>query len=222
MSIQKDCADHLRATYRNMTGEKLGSGHAHELVAAYFGYGTAAALQADVTFPLSSLDKAEILIPDIGGINRRRSELANVPVALPDGRAIAEIISAQLKAAKHFKGEIWDSTYLSDDINDYVQRNPMVIEDALAGEIATTNAYFDELYIEGTSVEFHDDGLIATLSGSLNGEQDQDRAFHGDKIKFTSIMTMRRAAGRVGYFEPDFETGGSVDDSMLYYELDDQ
>ncbi|MGV2168805.1 hypothetical protein [Agrobacterium tumefaciens] len=216
MSTQKDCADYLRAAYRNMTGEKLRSSHAHELVAAYFGYGTAAALQADVTFPLSSLEEAEILIPDIDGINRRRAELSNVPVELPDGRAIAKIISASLEAAGHFRGEIWDSTYLSDDINDYIQRDPMVIENELAGEIATTNAYFDELYIEETSVETHDDSLIATLSGSLNGEQDQDRAFHGDKIKFTSIMTMRRAASRVGYFEPEFETGGRVDDSMYY------
>lgn len=95
------------------------------------------------------------------------------------------------------------------------------MKEALAGEIATTNAYFDELYIEDVSVEFHEDSLIATLSGSLNGEQDQDRAFHGDKIKFESIMTMRRAASGVGYFNPEFETGGSVDDSM-YYELDDQ
>lgn len=216
MTIQKDCADHLRVTYRNMSGEKLRSSHAHELVAAYFGYGTAAALQADVTFPLSSLEEAEILIPDIEGINRRRAELSNVPAELPDGRVIAEIISTSLEAAGHFRGEIWDSTYLSDDINDYIQRDPMVIENELAGEIATTNAYFDELYIEETNVESNDDSLIATLSGSLNGEQDQDRAFHGDKIKFTSIMTMRRAASRVGYFEPEFETGGSVDDSMYY------
>ncbi len=216
MSIQKDCADHLRVTYRNMSGTKLRSSHAHELVAAYFGYSTAAALQADLTFPLSSLEGAEILIPDIDGINRRRAELSKVPAELPDGRVIAEIISTSLEAAGHFRGEIWDSTYLSDDINNYIQRDPMVIENELAGEIATTNAYFDELYIEETSVESHDDSLIATLSGSLNGEQDQDRAFHGDKIKFTSIMTMRRAASRVGYFEPEFETGGSVDDSMYY------
>ena len=32
MSIQKECADRLRETYRNLTGSKLKSGHAHELV----------------------------------------------------------------------------------------------------------------------------------------------------------------------------------------------
>ncbi|WP_209000759.1 hypothetical protein [Labrenzia sp. DG1229] len=92
----------------------------------------------------------------------------------------------------------------------------MTIEDALSGEIASTNAYFDELYIDEVVVDFTDDALIATLSGSLNGEQDWDRAFHGNKINFTSEMTMYRVAARVAYQEPDFDTGGSVDNS--YYD----
>ncbi|UIJ82412.1 hypothetical protein [Rhizobium leguminosarum] len=217
MSIQKECADALREYYRGLTGSKLRSGHAHELVAAYFGYGTAAALQADAVLPISSLEVAEILIPDIAGTDRRRLELNDVPADLPDGRALADVISAHLETAGHFTGgQIWDATYLSDDINGYIQKDPSVIESDLAGEIATTNAFFDELYIDETDVEFHDDSMIVTLTGSLNGEQDQDRAFHGDKIKFTSIMTMRRAAGRIGYFDPEFETEGGVDDSMYY------
>lgn len=214
MSIQKECADRLRETYRALSGKKLRSGHAHELVAAYFGYGTAAALQSDAVFPLSSLDEAEILIPDIQGMDSRRVELAQLPADLPSSKDLADVISLRLEENGHFSGEIWDATYLSDDINGYIQRDPMVIEDELAGEIATTNAYFDELYIDETDVAFHEDSLVATLTGSLNGEQDQDRASHGDKIKFTSIMTMRRVASRIGYFNPEFETGGSVDDSI--------
>jgi len=217
MSIQKECADVLRDYYRSLTASKLRAGHAHELVAAYFGYGTAAALQADAVFPISSLEDADILIPDIAGMDRRRLELNDVPSNLPDGRALAEVISGHLESAGHFKGgQIWDAKYLSDDINGYIQKDPMVIETDLAGEIATTNAYFDELYIDETDVEFHDDSMSVALTGSLNGEQDQDRAFHGDKIKFTSIMTMHRAAGRVGYFDPEFETEGVVDDSIHY------
>jgi len=49
MSIQKLCADRLRDSYRELTGKKLGSGHAHEIAAAYFGYMTAAAMQAEAT-----------------------------------------------------------------------------------------------------------------------------------------------------------------------------
>ena len=63
----------------------------------------------------------------------------------------------------------------------------MIIEDALSGENR-----FDEtpistkLYIDEVVVDVTEDALVATLSGSLNGEQDQDRVFHGDKINFTS------------------------------------
>ena len=60
--------------------------------------------------------------------------------------------------------------------------------------------------------------MTATLSGSLNGQQDWDRAFHGDKIGFTSIMTMYRVAGRIAYMEPNFDTGGAIDDSAYYDE----
>lgn len=94
--------------------------------------------------------------------------------------------------------------------------DPMLIEDALSGEIASTNAFFDELYIDEVAVEVTDDAFVATLTGSLNGDQDQDRAFHGDKINFTSIMTMYRIAARTAYQEPDFETSGGVDDSMYF------
>ncbi|WP_210249792.1 hypothetical protein [Brucella pituitosa] len=88
MSIQKECADLLREYYLSLTGSKLRSGHAHELVAAYFGYRTAVALQADAVFPISSLEDAEVLIPDIAGMDRRRSELNDVPADLPDGRVL--------------------------------------------------------------------------------------------------------------------------------------
>ena len=39
--------------------------HAHELVAAFFGYGTAAALRAEAKFPLTAIDEARHLIPDL-------------------------------------------------------------------------------------------------------------------------------------------------------------
>jgi hypothetical protein len=97
-----------------------------------------------------------------------------------------------------------------------VQRDPTMIEDALSGEMATTNAYFDELYID--EVEFADgeEGMVASLSGSLNGESDQDRVFHGDKISFTTVMTFPRLPGRVAFLRPQLETSGQVDESMYH------
>jgi len=219
MPIHKLCADRLRDSYRALTGNKLGAGHAHEITAAYFGYVTAAALRTEAQYPLSELSQADILIPDIARMDVRRSQLTGLPQDLPSSRELASDISTLLKEIGNFSGQIWDAEYLSDDINGFVQNDPMLIEGDLSGDIAQTNASFDELYLDEVEVETNDDGLVATIEGSLNGEQDQDRVFHGDKIKFTSIMTMDRVAGRVAYTSPEFETTGGVDDSM-YYDAD--
>ncbi len=92
----------------------------------------------------------------------------------------------------------------------------MMIEDDLSSEIATTNAYFDELYIDEVALDIGQDALVALISGSLNGETDQDRAFHGDSIAFTTVMTFQRVAGRVAYEKPELETSGAVDMSKYY------
>lgn len=75
MSIHKECVDALRAKYRALTRNKLIAGHAHEIVAAYFGYGTAAALRAEAKYPLTSLEEAEILMPALAVMDQRIAEL---------------------------------------------------------------------------------------------------------------------------------------------------
>lgn len=216
MSLQKDCADHLRSHYRSLTGNKLKPTHAHELVAAFFGYGTLSALQTETRFPLTDLKEAAFLIPDLARMDRRVQEIKNLPADLPTVDQLASEICDCLVAQGHFAGRIWKSRDLRDDVNGYVQDDPMMIEDALSGEIATTNAYFDELHIDEYGFESNDEGLKITLSGSLNGEQDEDRVFHGDKILFTTMMTFERVAGRIAYSEPELDTGGAVDDSHYY------
>ena len=216
MSLHKDCADHLRSHYRALTGNKLKSTHAHEFVAAFFGYGTLAALQTETRFPLSDLEEAAFLIPDLARMDQRVQQIQKLPADLPTVDQLASVICDFLVAQGHFAGRIWKSRDLSDDVNGYVQDNPMMIEDALLGEIATTNAYFDELYIDEYGFESNDEALMVTLSGSLNGEQDEDRAFHGDKILFTTLMTFELVAGRIAYREPEIDTDGTVDDSHYY------
>lgn len=218
MSLPKDCADHLRARYRLLTGRKLGSSHAHELVAAFFGYKTAAALRAETRFPLNDIGKAEILIPDLRLMDERVGTLRGLPADLPSVDDLTSDLCHFLASQGHFDGRFWSSRHLSDDVNAFVQHDPMMIEGALDGEIASTNAYFDELYIEEYDFKPSDDALVATLTGSLNGENDQDRAFHGDKIVFTTVMTFERVAGRIAYMEPELETDGKVDDAMYYDE----
>ena len=218
MSIAKICADYLRQSNRNLPSGKLRSGHAHELVAAYFGYKTTAALRSEEHYPLSALDEAYILIPDLLNMDSRREKLKDLPVDLPSNVELARQLSTFIRENNYFDGDVWLDRDLSDPINVYIQEDPMVIEDALGGEMATTNAYFDELYIDECDIDVTEDGFAATLKGSLNGEQDPDKVYSGHKIAFVSHMTMERVAGRVAFSRPEFDTDGSVDDD--YYDDD--
>jgi hypothetical protein len=216
MTIYKDCADHLRVSYRQQTGENLIAGHAHELVAAFFGYGSGSALRTDFVYPVSQLAQADILIPDLALMDARRQQLVGLPTSLPSSDALASDLCDFLRKTGHFSGEEWLDRDLLDAINDFVQRNPMMIEEDLNGEIASTNAYFDELYLDEVVPEANADALMVTINGSLNGTNDEDRVFSGDKITFSTLMTFNRVAGRVGYASPDLETSGYVDQSDYY------
>lgn len=214
MTIQKACADHLRAVYNDLPGGKLCSGHAHEVVAAYFGYPTAAALQAETRYPLSNLGTAEILIPDAPLIEKRLKELSDLPHGLPTVEDIVSQVSDFLKKSGHFTGRV---TTLFDEIDAHLQENSSSIEDDLSGAIAETNAYFDEIYVEDVEGEVDAQVLSVTATGSLNGETDPDRVFHGDKIAFSIKVTLPRVAGRTAFGGAEIgEASGAVDDSDYY------
>lgn len=216
MPIHKECVDALRAKYRALTGNKLVAGHAHEIVAAYFGYGTAAALRAEAKYPLTSLEEAEVLMPALALMDQRIAEMQGIPDDLPTVDELAKQISGFLVEAGHFSGKIWSNRNIGEEVSTYAYENPLTILDELSGEMAATNAYFDGFYIDKSDVSSNDEGLTVTLTGTAEGEQDQDRVFSGDKINFTTSMTFDLVAGRVAYREPEFDTGGSVDDSYYF------
>jgi hypothetical protein len=167
-------------------------------------------------YPVRRLPQADILIPDLALMDVRRSQLNGLPADLPDSGTLASGLCDVLSALDHFSGEVWNSRDLPDEVNGYVQRDPMMIEEALAGEIAVTNAFFDELYLDEVFPETNADGLMVTINGSLNGTSDEDRVFSGDKIIFSTLMTFDRVAGRVAFASPELETSGYVDQS--YYD----
>lgn len=216
MTIQKVCVDHLRAVYSTLPGGKLHACHAHEIVAAYFGYPTAAALQAEPTYPLSNLGNAEILIPDLNLMENRLVKLNGLPAGLPGGDDIAAVLSDFIKENGYCSGGVWQSRAFQDSINGYLQENVLTIEDDLSGVMALTNASFDELYVEDVETNVGVEVLAVTVRGSFNGENDPDRTFCGDKIAFETRMTFQRVAGRIGYREPEMETFGVLDDSDYY------
>jgi hypothetical protein len=49
------------------------------IVAAYFGYNTAAGLRAEHEYPLTALSQAEILIPDLQTMDKRVLQLNALP-----------------------------------------------------------------------------------------------------------------------------------------------
>lgn len=217
MTIQKDCADFLRTTYSTVSGGKLRAGHAHQIVASYFGYGTAAALQLEATYPLTALNEAAILIPNITLLETRLQKLKGLPVNLPSADELARHLSAYLIQQGHFSGQVWHTRNLEQYIGEeFIQEQSMAVMDDLSGEMAETNAYFDELYVEETSLSEAPESVVVTVSGNLNGENDPDKPFSGDSIAFTTTVTLPRIAGRSAFETPVLDTGGAVDDKDYY------
>jgi hypothetical protein len=109
LEITKACADSLRAFTQNNYGIQLKSSHAHEIVAAYFGYSSRAALLADKKCPIDHLTDAEIIIlhPPTLFVDQRLKTLANLPSKLPASDILAESVYAPIIADEQFSGKIW-------------------------------------------------------------------------------------------------------------------
>jgi hypothetical protein len=103
----KICADSLRAHLIDNHNIKLKPTHAHELVAAYFGYKSNAALRADKVAHVSNLSHAEIIVmfPD-NWTDQRRKELPGLPLELPDSYTLGEAVYSPL-----FSNKWWKSLY---------------------------------------------------------------------------------------------------------------
>ena len=217
MTVQKHCADFLRTEYRALTGDKLRSGHAHEIVAAFFGYSSGAALRAETRYPLSHLGKAAIFIPDLELVEKRFGQLDGLPDnKQPLANAVLQIID-HLTAAGHMHAEIWQGPRLKEVVfRDLLEANHSTVLDALSSEIATTNAFFDGPDWEEFDIEQLSDAMVVNASAALEGDQDPERPFSGDRIASTSIITLKRIAGRNGFAEPKWDISGELDDSRYF------
>ncbi len=104
-AISKLCADSLRTLANERYGTKLKAAHAHELVAAYFGYRSKNALLADENYPISALAQAEIVVtmPD-EFFNKRRMDLQELSSDLPDNSDLYQTIHSTLVTNKLLMG----------------------------------------------------------------------------------------------------------------------
>jgi len=113
LEITKACADSLRAFTQNNYGLQLKSSHAHELVAAFFGYASRAALIADKQYPINKLIDAEIIVLNHSAplVDQRLKSLENLPLELPRRDILANGVYAPIVADKQFAGKIWPSLH---------------------------------------------------------------------------------------------------------------
>jgi hypothetical protein len=106
LEITKRCADSLRSFTQSKFGIQIKSSHAHELVAAYMGYSSRAALLADTKCPITNLRQADILVlTPTAPIKVRRTELEGLPENLPDD--LAEGVYLPLYDEKWILHKIW-------------------------------------------------------------------------------------------------------------------
>jgi len=107
--LTKDCADSLRTFAQNNYGIQLKSSHAHEIVSAYFGYSSRAALIADKKCSIGNLKDAKIIIPNtpILLVEHRLRTLEKLPSGLPASDVLAEGIYAPITNNEKLSNRIW-------------------------------------------------------------------------------------------------------------------
>jgi len=106
-NISKICADSLRTFTDEKYHIKLKAAHAHELVAAYFGYPSKNAMLADTNYPISNLAQADIIVMTTDDfIDQRRRNLEGLSSDLPVSYTLGEAVYGPL-----FSDEWWASQY---------------------------------------------------------------------------------------------------------------
>lgn len=221
IDLSKLCADFLRQNHSSQSTEKLKASHARELVAAFFGYKSHAALIAEKAYPLKKLEEANLFAPDIPLMNERRAKLGGLPNDLTPSIDIAKILSGMLIDEGLFGGDVW----LYDTLETYIAEVFLpdcqsLIDDQLSGTMAETNSgFFDSPYYDDVQIVERGDELVAIAKTQYKGEPLDDKPFCGDTIDMVVQVTLPRIAGKRGFYDFELEVGGSVNDDWVDPEL---
>jgi|SRR5579885_483227 len=216
--VSKVCSDFLRQEF---TGLK--ASHARELVAAFFGYKSHAALLADKRYSVDDVDIAEVLVPDEFMMNERRRNLNGLP-DLPPSYKIACELADFLQAEELFTGEVWHTW----DIGEYVKDDylPEHVNDdldfLLEDVIKEANAVFEDIDYDSADCEDENHGITVTVLGTYSGFGLDDEKFSGDTIDMKVEVYLRRCAGRVAFEEPEVEVSGEINQDYLKDEEADE
>lgn len=188
--ITKLCADHLRSFINDNHNIKLKASHAHELVAAVFGYQSRAAMLADRNYPLSNLRQAEfIVLTPTSFIDQRRNRLQGISQNLPDNYTIGESIFSVLLSEKLILRKVWSdlyelATFLADE---YLREQHM-------------QRIYRAPIREGVNVETRHDEISLNVYRFYQIPRTDGWSMHEENI-YTTIH-LERIAGHIGYAKP--------------------
>ncbi|WP_339718679.1 hypothetical protein [Marinomonas primoryensis] len=219
--LSKLCADFLRNNHASQSTEKLKASHARELVAAFFGYKSHAALMAEKTYPLDQLEEVDIFIPDVPLMNDRRSRFNGLPNDLTQSIDLAKFLAEKLADEGLCAANIW----IYDTLESYMAEVFLpdcqsLIDNQLSGAMAETNAeFFDSPYYENVQIEDRGDELVVIAKTKYKGEPLEDKPFCGDTLDMVVQVTFPRMASKRGFHEFELEVGGSVNDDWADPEL---
>jgi len=196
--ITKACADSLRTFFQNNYGIQLKSSHAHELVAAYFGYSSRAALIADKQYPIGSLKDAELIVLNhpTQKIERRLETLTNLPLGLPSSDIIAATVYKTITTNEQLSEKVWT------DLNE------------MAIAYAEDRVFHNEkmMRLMGIDYEFDQRQLDSLIKVEINTMETDvlmtvtyDYPAKAKKpMRHASVaIKLPRIAGNIGYGEPD-------------------
>ena len=187
--ISKICADSLRTISNDKYDIKIKPAHAHELVAAFFGYSSKNALLADKKYPVNNLGQAEIIVmtPD-DFIDQRRQKLQGLSSELPDSYTLGEAAYGHL-----FSDEWWTSQY-----------PPFRSFEKLAKYLVENNDAYQEVFKFYRDIPIHhfvdvepaEDGVLLTVIHS-------HRTSTGEMLGAgKTTINLPRIAGRIGFSKP--------------------
>jgi hypothetical protein len=187
--ITKLCADSLRAFTQNNHGITLKSSHAHELVAACFGYQSRAALLADNKFPIGNLRQAEFIVlnPPMPLIEQRRHNLEGLSPDLPQGHTLVEGVYSALVAEKWILEKVWPSFH---DLAVHLA------EQRLHKRLNMWQIDPKAIKLDmDVDIEHKEDGILLTVNAG-------SRTDAGERLKDSKYTTkLSRIAANLGYGE---------------------
>lgn len=102
VDISKICADFFRGAESG-----LKASHARELVAAFWGYRSHAALLSEDEYPLVQVQAAQLLVPNLQLMELRRARLSGIPESLSASLVLADKMVRFLRENELFSATCW-------------------------------------------------------------------------------------------------------------------